>query len=261
MAAEMNPPAAAPAGPASDIKLEAGRVATAAHAAGLTLRLTGGVAVALRSPSASGRPLARAYADIDCVAVAKERRQLAELMTELGYEADARFNALHGESRQYYWDPINGRQVDVFLDRIEMCHVIDLRRRLTVALDALTLPLADLLVMKLQIVETNDKDLRDLVALLVDHDLTEDDDTGINLRYLCELTSRDWGLWRTTTMVARRTVGFARTLPGFCDVDRVATQVERYLTALDSAPKTRGWRLRASIGDRKRWYELPEEVH
>jgi hypothetical protein len=38
--------------------------------------------------------------------------------------------------------------------------------------------------------------------------------------------------------------------------DRLDTLLER----IESEPKTRGWKLRAKIGERKRWYELPEEV-
>jgi hypothetical protein len=32
------------------------------------------------------------------------------------------------------------------------------------------------------------------------------------------------------------------------------------LALADSAPKSMKWKLRSNIGDRVRWYELPEEV-
>ena len=37
-------------------------------------------------------------------------------------------------------------------------------------------------------------------------------------------------------------------------------QAERLLDAAASAPKSMKWKLRANVGDRVRWYELPEEV-
>ena len=98
----------------------------------------------------------------------------------------------------------------MFLDRVELCHKIDLRPRL--GIPGPTLPPADLLLMKLQVVETNDKDFRDMCALLCDQPLADHDDHAINVGYLCELAARDWGLWRTVTMVAGRLGEYAPTL-------------------------------------------------
>lgn len=244
--------------PRADLVEEAVRLTDAAAERGVTLRITGGVAVALRCPSATRPPLQRRYADIDAIAPGKQGKELAELLTDAGYQPDESFNLLHGRTRQYYWDPRHERQLDVFLDRIEMCHAFDLRDRLEV--DGRTLPLADLLLLKLQIMETNAKDFLDVLALLVDQPFTHDE-RGINLDYIAELTAADWGLWRTTTMIAERADRFAAELEGFEERARVHEQVAAYLEALERAPKTRGWRLRAKIGERKRWYELPEEAH
>lgn len=237
---------------------EALRVSGAADADGLALRVTGGVAVRLRCPSAAETPLARTYADLDVVGGARDAKRITQLLTELGYLPDAAFNTLHGSRRLYFWDPVHSRQLDVFVDRVVMCHEIDLRKRL--AVPGPTLSLADLLLMKLQIIETNEKDLQDILALLVDHDLTEDDE-GINVRYLAELTAGDWGLWRTVTMIAERADHHGREMAGFHHRDRVHEQVIGLLERLEAAPKTRGWKLRAKVGERKRWYELPEEAH
>jgi hypothetical protein len=124
----------------------------------------------------------------------------------------------------------------------------------------LTLSLADLVIFKLQIVETNEKDYLDLCAIFADHDLS-DDDTGINLPYIAGLAASNWGLWRTMGIVAERTEQFARELSGFAAGDLVAARVGRLREALEAVPKSRGWKLRARVGERKRWYELPEEVH
>lgn len=243
--------------PQADPVLEGGRIADAAAARQVPVRLTGGVAVARRCPSAAGPPLARVYKDIDVVTVGGGRDATVALLESLGYEADREFNTLHGSRRLFFWDPTNGRQLDVFVDEAQLCHRIDFRSRLE--LDAQTLPLADLLLMKLQVVETNEKDLIDICAILSDHDLTEDE-SGVNVAYLADLAAGDWGLWRTLGMVAERAEDFARELAGFERGELVAARLEGLRRRLEEAPKSRGWKMRARIGDRKRWYELPEEV-
>lgn len=238
---------------------EAERVTAAADAAGVTLRVTGGVGVALTCDSAHLEELARPYSDIDVVGHARERESIAALLSDLGYAPDEMFNAMHGARRLFFWDDANNRQFDVFLDKVEMCHVIDLRERLRCPGPAVTY--ADLLLMKLQIVESNEKDLRDIVCLLTDQDFTEGEDEGIDLAYLADLAADDWGLWRTVTMVARRADTWAAQLAGLTSRERVHSQVLRFLEALEDVPKSRAWKLRARIGERKRWYTLPEEAH
>ncbi len=249
--------AAGPA-PIADPLLEGRRIAEAAAREDVPLRLLGGVAVALLCPSARRPPLAREHADIDLASYRSSRGRVAALLEALGYEGDAEFNALHGHRRLFFWDERNGRQVDVFLDEANLCHRIPLKKRIETV--PLTLSLADLTVLKLQVVETNEKDYLDLCALFADHELG-DDDSGVNATYIAELAAADWGLWRTLGMVAARTEEFALELPGFEAAGAVSERLRRLRQALDRAPKTRGWKLRSRIGDRKRWYELPEEVH
>ena len=237
---------------------EAARITEAADVAGVTLRITGGVGIALRCPSSHRAPLVRSYADIDCVGLGRQRGDLPAVLGELGYEPDQAFNALHGHTRLFFWDSTNNRQLDVFLDRVEMCHTIDLASRL--GTDPRTLSLADLLLMKLQVFETNRKDLIDIVTLVTDHAFTPDD-AGINLRYLANLAADDWGLWRTTTMVAEKADHFARELEGYEGAGIVHARIREFLQALEDEPKGRRWKLRAKVGERKRWYELPEESH
>jgi hypothetical protein len=244
--------------PAGDAIAEGRRVGEAAIAAGLELKLTGGVAVALRCPSAARDPLARACADVDLVGRSKRSGEIIGFLTELGYVPDEAFNAVNGRSRLFFMDQTNGRQLDVFLDEVEMCHRIDLRDRLETG--SPTLSLADLLLMKLQVMETNHKDYQDILALLVDHPFTEDD-AGINLAYLAALASADWGIWRTTTLVAERAADVAARLDRYENRDIVRAQVQTYVEALERAPKSRKWTMRARLGERKRWYELPEESH
>lgn len=244
--------------PFSDPVAEGTRIAEAAARSSLPLRLLGGVAVAVLCPSSHHPPLRREYADIDFATTASAKDGVTELMETLSYAADREFNALHGQRRLCFWDAANQRQVDVFVDEANLCHRIHLRDRLQAV--PLTLSLADLTVLKLQVVETNEKDYLDLCAIFADHDLTADD-SGVNSPHIAALTASDWGLWRTLGMVAEKSEQFALELPGFEAGELVADRLRRLRAELDSVPKSRTWKLRARVGERKRWYELPEEVH
>lgn len=244
--------------PLADPVAEGRRIAEAAAERGTPLRVLGGVAIALTCPSAHRPPLAREYADIDLTSVGSAKKGVVHLLESLGYTGDKEFNLLHGHRRLYFWDESNERQVDVFVDEANLCHRVDLKRRIDKV--PLTLSLADLTVLKLQVVETNEKDYLDVCAIFADHPLTADD-SGVNSAYIAKLAASDWGLWRTLGMVAERAERFALDLPGFDAAELVAERLRHLREELDKVPKTRGWKLRSRIGDRKRWYELPEEVH
>lgn len=246
------------AAPFADPVAEGRRIAEAAARADLPLRLLGGVAVAVLCPSSRRPPLAREYGDIDLATTGTAKDEVIQLMESLGYRGDKEFNMLHGHRRLTFWDDRNERQVDVFVNEANLCHRISLLVRLEVV--PLTLSLADLAILKLQVVETNEKDYLDLCAIFADHDMTEDE-SGINVTYIAELAASDWGLWRTLSMVAERSERFAHELPDFKAAQLVADRLQRLRNELDRVPKTRGWKLRSRIGERKRWYELPEEAH
>jgi len=229
---------------------EGRRVVEAAAREGVPLRLLGGVAVRLRCSGPD-----REFKDLDFATTKKASGGAQELLRRLGYDPHVGFNAMNARERLLFFDDAHGRQVDVFVGSFRMCHEIPLEGR--IAIDEGTVPLAELLLTKLQIIELNEKDVRDTVVLLAEHDVT-DDDSGVNAARVAELCAADWGLWRTITNNFREV---AVHLEGY-DVDRgrVAQRLERLQQRIDAADKSRGWRLRAKVGERKRWYELPEEV-
>jgi Uncharacterised nucleotidyltransferase len=242
--------------PLEDILAEADRLVQLAQARGIALRVAGGAGIALASPTAHQEPFARSYGDLDVAVRGSDRKALSQLLLESGYVPDKAFNAINGARRLYFWDTTHERQVDVFVDKVQMCHEIDLSARLQIAGPALNS--ADLLLLKLQIFEANEKDLIDIAALTAGVPFTEDE-SGINMSYLVSLTANDWGLWRTTTMIAERARDYARSLPLPADALSVEDQLGEYLDSVTKSSKSRRWNLRAKIGERKRWYELPEE--
>jgi hypothetical protein len=234
-------------------------IVAATSRAGGSARLLGGIAVALRCPSAApGGPFARSYSDVDLVTTNSSVEHLGNALAGLGYEPATRFNASHGHSRLMYDREADGAHVDVFVRRFTMCHELDLDGRLSQ--DELTIPLADLLLTKLQVAELNEKDVTDASALLTDHDLTTDE-SGISLRYVTGILGKDWGWWRTVTHNLEALPGH---LQGRVEETRAAVVAERIVeltNAIDAAPKSLRWKARAKAGDRLPWRDDPEESH
>ena len=140
-----------------------------------------------------------------------------------------------------------------------MCHELPLTERLTQLPD--TLPAAEVLMTKLQIVQLNAKDRGDLYALLRSHEVADHDDRAINVGRITALTAEDWGLQRTFEINLDR-LSAALAEEGLDDESRavIAGRIEALAAAIEAAPKSRRWKLRARVGERKRWYEEPEEV-
>jgi hypothetical protein len=245
--------------PLADVTAEARRLLEAASREQVTIRLLGGVGIALLAHGPIPKPLRRTYADIDLVTKREDAPRLRTLLEKLGYTANRRFNSLHGAHRLLYYDETNGRQLDVFVGTFKMCHELDLGGRLQLASETLT-P-ADLLLTKLQIIEINRKDLLDAITLLHQCPVTKRAQPGaIDLERLTAVAGKDWGWYTTLTdNLARIPSVVAETLGGV-DAVHITQRTEAMRAALEQAPKSLGWKMRAGIGRRVQWYELPEEV-
>jgi hypothetical protein len=242
-----------------DVVEEARRIAGAVEERGLDLRLLGGVAVRLRARNGLHPAFHRQYADLDWIAARGASAEAQKFFESLGYAPQVRFNTIYGKERLLFFDEQHGRQVDVLVGKFRMCHEISFGDRLT--LEPLTIPLAELLLTKLQIVQLNEKDVRDALALLHDHPVEDRDGDAINAARIAGLCATDWGLWRTFTANLEALGGHLERyeLPEESK-GRISGRVETLQERIEREPKSFGWKLRARIGERKRWYELPEEV-
>jgi hypothetical protein len=243
----------------ADVLAEGKRLLAQSAVAKVPLRLLGGVAIRLRAPGGLPSALAREYGDLDFVTVRRGAPLASTFLRGEGYEPHVAFNALHGNERLLFFDNEHGRQVDVFVGQFRMSHRIPLDER--VELEPDTLPLAELLLTKLQIAQLNEKDVRDALAVLHGHPVGEEDGDQVNAGRVAELCAGDWGLWRTFTanLAACRDYVSRYELPSSEQAELVA-RIDLLAERIEREPKTRAWRLRAKVGDRKRWYELPEEV-
>jgi hypothetical protein len=245
--------------PLEDVRDEADRVANGAVAAGLQLRLIGGMAVYLTSPSVRRPPFARDYGDFDFAVSAHDARPAAAFLESAGYVPEKMFNALHGAQRLNFRHPEGRWPIDVVVDEVRMSHRIDLRGRINGP--GPTVHLADLLLTKLQIWEINSKDLGDIVCLVADHELADQEGAElIDRRRITALARSDWGLCHTLERNLRRAAEEAgRRAPIGAPFEPIE-QANALLAAIAEAPKSLGWQARARVGERVRWYETPEEV-
>lgn len=237
------------------------RLVTEAQKEGILLRLIGGLAVKIHSPHAGHRALEREYPDIDFVTDKSGAKKLTGFLPAMGYTPNKTFNTLSGDRRQLYYDETRGRQIDIFIGDFEMCHKLPLANRLHV--EPLTVPLAELFLSKAQIVELNRKDVLDLLALLLDHDVGQGDEETINADFIADLCAKDWGLYTTVSKTIEKLHEILAR--GDIDLDTAeAKALEKRMEALqdtmDAAPKTMAWKMRAKVGTRLRWYEEVEEV-
>lgn len=237
---------------------------SAAKEAGVTARLLGGMAFQAIMPDWSGRASA-SQPDFDFVVARADRAEFSKVLEREGWVGDRVQNALHADRQLYFSHPDGLPAVDVIVDRLVMCHTLDLRERLHV--QSPTIPAADLLLSKLQIVRMNEKDAIDMLVLLAAHSLAGDDEGGISLPRIVGITSSDWGWWRTVTGNLGRLLGRTTSADGHgnlglspAQVRTAVEQIAELRAAIDTAPKSARWRIRNSIGDRVQWYDEPEEV-
>lgn len=246
-----------------DIVSEAARLVEVAAAAGLTIRVLGGVAVRLICPSAGQPPLVRTYGDLDFAVSRREARGVRGMLERSGYTPERHFNALHGDKRLLYVDTTQGRKVDIFVGMFRMCHTLDLENRLSLATQ--TLSPADLLLTKLQIVQFTAKDAQDCLAILADHDVANGASASqagaiIDIAYIAALCAKDWG-WYTTVMDnLTRVEQTGGELASSEAVSRAVQRLKALREAVEQTPKTFAWRARAAVGRRVQWYEEPEEI-
>jgi hypothetical protein len=242
-----------------DVVDEARRLLAAAEDEGLRLRLIGGAAVRLHVEGELNPVFAREIRDIDVVTGKGDGRRAGSFLEAQGYVANRTFNAMHGARRMLFYDEANSRQLDVFVHTFEMCHVLPLGESLEPG--TLSVPLADLLLTKLQIVALNAKDRSDAYAVLLEHEVGPGDAERIDAERIAALCARDWGLYRTLQ------INYERLLAGLpesgldeADQQLIAARVQAISAATEAAPKSVKWKARARVGDRVRWYEEPDEV-
>ena len=238
------------------------RIIKASEEAGVMLRVIGSLAFQLHCPKFGylQQAMGRAYTDIDFAGYGRQSRVVQEMMARLGYVDNQEVFIVSGGERSIFDRSEIGLHVDVFWEKLDFCHTIRWAGRLEV--DSPTIPLAELLLEKMQIVQINEKDVIDTIMLLLEHPFGDIDKETINMKLVAELCGSDWGLWRTVTMNLNKVRLLAQQYDQLTSEQKthVDQQVETAMVRIEKEPKSMAWRLRSRVGDRVKWYKDVEEV-
>jgi len=241
--------------------IEALKVVQEAEKRKIKLRVMGAVAFRIHCPKFIKLidAMNRQLTDLDFIGYRKQRSDTINMFKELGYKLDKEMLIL-GERLKFH-SPAGGPDVDVFLDELKMSHTIVFKNRLE--LDSPTIPLIDLLLEKMQIVQINEKDIKDTIVLLREHSVGNGQPETIDADYLSKLLSSDWGFYYTVTTNLRKVVEFLPAYDALSTDDQqdVSSRISLLLEKIESAPKSTKWKIRASVGTKRKWYEDVEETH
>jgi hypothetical protein len=267
---------------------EAEKMVEEANNRGMTLRILGGLGIAIHCHDCrdfavklgrigTGTAQRQEYSDIDLVSYSKQRERITSFFADIGYAKRRATLSSAASERQIYYQPKGWFTVDVFFDRLLVAnHPVDFRGRLE--LDYPTITVTDFLLEKIQIWEAfSTKDLKDCLLLLKAHDAKEKGDKEcIDATYTARLLSADWGFWYTATTNLRKIGRFISELDHLGpeagidperilreDREAIGKRIEFLLKAIDGEPKSFGWKMRAKVGVKKKWYnpvERPETV-
>jgi hypothetical protein len=239
---------------------EARHLTDAAQCEGIILRVMGPIALHFYFPDyvdlyrRMERLGERVFTDIDYASYGKNRGKIVPFFEKQGYLLEKRAAMMSGGTRHIYF---GGRipMIDVFFDKLDYNHPIEYKDRLE--LHSHCVSLTDLLLQKLQIVQINDKDLKDAMILLLAGQIGEDDKNKINLKYLAKLMSDDWGFYYTSVMNLNKVQAAIYGVPVLSDQDRllIKENAETIIKSIEMAPKSGKWKGRAKTGTSKIWYK------
>jgi hypothetical protein len=227
---------------------------------GIVIRVIGATAVRLHCPKFKElhTQLGRELSVLDFVVKGKNINEIAQMFETVGYQKDPRMQMFYVYQRGIFQHPQTKLVAEVFLDKLSMWHTIELADRLE--LDSPTISLADLVLEKTQIVKIQDDDLKDIAILFLEHDIGEGEAETIDSRYIRTLLSKDWGFWYTVTTNLNKTKDNLTRYNAIdaSQRDQISARIDRLLTFIELEPKSTSWKMRASIGPRRIWYNEVE---
>jgi len=255
---------------------------------GIILRILGGLGIAIHCENhkefaqklgriGTGVIEGQEYSDIDYVSYRDHREKIKELFNKIGYAKRRATLSTAASERQIYYHPKGWFYVDVFFDKLLVAnHPIDFKGRLE--LDYPTITVTDMLLEKIQMWEAfSEKDLKDCLLLLKTHDIKEKSEKeSIDAAYIAKLLAQDWGFWYTATTNLKKLHKFLIELDKLGpqahidpkqietkDREEISAKIEALLQRIEREPKSFGWKMRAKVGTKKKWYnpvERPETV-
>ena len=239
---------------------EARRLIDEAQKQGIILRVMGPIALHFHFPNFVNlynkmeRLGDRVFTDIDYASYGNTRGKIVPFFEKQDYELEKRAAMLSGNTRHIYF---GGRvpMIDVFFDKLNYNHPIDYHKRLE--FHPYCVSLADLMLQKLQIVQINDKDLKDAMLLLLAAPIGDTDRDAINAKYIGKLFSEDWGFYYTATTNLNKVKKAMVEVNALEEGHRaiIAQKIDELLKIIEETPKSGKWKNRAKAGINKPWYQ------
>lgn len=242
---------------------EAEKILSSASDQQITIRLMGGLAFRLKCPmylDLFERLKRKPPEDLDFAGLSSQTKKVTSLFEGRGYTVDPTvLRALEYGTKRYLFN-CSWTHADLFVDQLRMCHVIDFKERLSFS-DS-TIPLSDLFLQKMQIVELNEKDVVDMAVLLLEHNV-RDDESGINRQYISKCLASDWGFYYTFKQNLNQLLDYVQKsdILTMTQKEEISERAKEILRTVESEPKTFQWKLRSKVGPRQKWYTDVYEVH
>jgi hypothetical protein len=228
---------------------------------GIMMRLMGAIAFKAHCSSYAElyTKIGRTLSDMDFVSYSKYQHNVRKLLNMLGYKERIPTMAMNLGARQI-WLNKNDIVIDIFFDKMYMCHNIDYRGRLEI--EKPTVPLAELLLQKLQVVNFTEKDLKDSIILILEHKMAEGDNETINTKRIAELLSDDWGFHYTVTMNLEKIKKGIDRYDILSEKEKtvVKEKIGALKKAIEEQPKSMKWQMRSKLGTKVKWYRNVETI-
>jgi len=267
---------------------EAETIVEEAEKKGITLRILGGLGVAMHCQefrdfaiklgrTGTGVVEGQEYSDIDFISYRKYRDRIKDFFSDIGYAKRRATLSSAASERQIYYHPKGWTYVDIFYDQLLVAnHPLDFKGRLE--LDHPTIPVTDMLLEKIQMWEAfSVKDLKDCLVLLKAHKVEEKGGKeSIDASYIAKLLAGDWGFWYTATTNLKKIKKFVSDIDKLGaeaeidpsrfekkDREEIVGKIETLLERIDRESKSFAWKMRSKAGTKKRWYnhvERPDTV-
>ena len=253
----------------TEVFIEEGkRIVDEATKRGIPLRLLGGVAIRFHCVEFLdfARSLVRLgegqqeYTDLDFMTYSKFRKKMKDFFAELGYSKRPPTMSSAATQRQIYFHPKGWFYVDVFYDKLLAAnHPLDFKGRLD--LDSPTITPTDMLLEKVQIVFPDEKDVKDAMLLLRAHEISQQEEKNkINARFIAGKLASDWGFWYTVTTNLKGLKQYVIDDQRLSSDNKqdLTSKVDALLATIEEESKSTGWKMRAVMGTKRRWYNPVE---
>ncbi len=238
------------------------RIVAKANERNILLRLLGATAFIHHCPKYREmyKKLNRRLTDVDVITYSRfKSTDVERALAEVGLQKQRHY-VWHAEFREIYYDN-EGLFVDVFRDDLSFSHVIHFKGRLE--LDDPTIPVEDLILEKLQIHYINEKDFKDVIIFLLEHEFgSSHNREEIDISYIARVLADDWGFYydavNNLNKIKEYAGGFG--LLSSQERDKVRSMVSALTGKIEEEPKTGKWLRRAKKGTRKQWYNDVGEI-